>query len=41
MAPELIAGKPYNEKVDVYSYAILMWELFAETLPFSDLPNPW
>eukprot|EP01088_Endostelium_zonatum_P017644 TRINITY_DN530_c1_g1_i2.p1 TRINITY_DN530_c1_g1~~TRINITY_DN530_c1_g1_i2.p1 ORF type:complete len:1951 (-),score=435.72 TRINITY_DN530_c1_g1_i2:123-5267(-) len=27
MAPELITKKPYNEKVDVYSYGVILWEL--------------
>eukprot|EP01024_Parvocaulis_polyphysoides_P014822 TRINITY_DN1621_c0_g2_i1.p2 TRINITY_DN1621_c0_g2~~TRINITY_DN1621_c0_g2_i1.p2 ORF type:complete len:263 (-),score=15.10 TRINITY_DN1621_c0_g2_i1:198-986(-) len=29
MAPEVFLRKPYNEKADVYSYGIIVWELFA------------
>jgi len=29
MAPEALQGKNYNGKVDVYSFGILFWELFA------------
>ena len=29
MAPEILQGKNYNGKVDVYSFGILFWELFA------------
>jgi serine/threonine protein kinase len=27
MAPEVGLGKPYNEKCDVYSYSIVLWEM--------------
>lgn len=27
--------KPYNETVDVYSLAIMAWQIFAMTTPFS------
>lgn len=27
LAPEILQGKPYNEKVDVYSFGILMYGL--------------
>jgi len=26
LAPEIMEGKPYDEKVDVYSYGVIMWE---------------
>lgn len=29
MAPEVALGKPYNEKVDTYSFGILLWEMLA------------
>lgn len=38
MAPEVARGKPYNEKVDVFSFAILAWELLGRCLLSSGLP---
>lgn len=34
MAPEVALGKPYNEKCDVYSFAILLWEMITLREPF-------
>lgn len=34
MAPEVALEKPYNETVDVYSLAILAWEIFDMNPPF-------
>ena len=34
MAPEVALGKPYNEKCDVYSFCILMWEILRVEQPF-------
>jgi len=34
MAPEVALEKPYNETVDVYSLAILAWEIFDMSTPF-------
>ena len=36
MAPEVMEGSPYNGKVDVYSYGIVLCEIFSRVLPFSD-----
>eukprot|EP01100_Stratorugosa_tubuloviscum_P007725 TRINITY_DN318_c0_g2_i1.p1 TRINITY_DN318_c0_g2~~TRINITY_DN318_c0_g2_i1.p1 ORF type:complete len:558 (+),score=207.30 TRINITY_DN318_c0_g2_i1:44-1675(+) len=30
MAPEVLLGKPLNEKSDIYSYALVFWELIAQ-----------
>lgn len=40
MAPELLLqdGK-YNEKCDVFSYAIILWEIFARLMPYFHLPS--
>lgn len=34
MAPEVANEKHYNEKCDVYSFAILLWEILALRVPF-------
>lgn len=34
MAPEVIAGKPYTEKADIFSYGIILWEISAREPPF-------
>ena len=31
LAPEIINQKPYDDKVDVYSYAIILWELASKS----------
>ncbi|KAH3767509.1 protein kinase [Pelomyxa schiedti] len=41
MAPEVILHKPYNLKIDIYSFAILLYEVIECKLPScSDSPNP-
>eukprot|EP00568_Trieres_chinensis_P019549 CAMPEP_0183326608 /NCGR_PEP_ID=MMETSP0160_2-20130417/82663_1 /TAXON_ID=2839 ORGANISM="Odontella Sinensis, Strain Grunow 1884" /NCGR_SAMPLE_ID=MMETSP0160_2 /ASSEMBLY_ACC=CAM_ASM_000250 /LENGTH=402 /DNA_ID=CAMNT_0025494631 /DNA_START=121 /DNA_END=1329 /DNA_ORIENTATION=- len=35
MAPEVALGKPYNERVDAYSFGILFWQICALTTPYS------
>jgi hypothetical protein len=34
MAPEVLNGRPYGPPADVYSFAIVMWELAAQTQPW-------
>jgi serine/threonine protein kinase len=34
MAPELFLGLPYSGKVDLYAYAVLLWEMVTERAPF-------
>jgi serine/threonine protein kinase len=34
MAPEVMMSKPYNEKVDVYSFAIILWQMASGELPY-------
>jgi len=35
MAPEVALGNPYNLSVDVYSFAILLWQILSMETPFS------
>lgn len=37
MAPEVLAGKPYNRKCDVYSFGICLWETYCCDMPYADL----
>ncbi|KAL4139555.1 hypothetical protein PRIC2_003050 [Phytophthora ramorum] len=36
-APEVIRHEPYDEKADVYSYAIVLWELVERKDPYDNL----
>ena len=35
MAPEVIRHEPYSEKVDVWSYGVVIWELLTQQRPYS------
>merc|ERR1712167_54342 len=35
IAPEVFRGDHYDKTVDVYSFAIVMWELFCQEKPYS------
>lgn len=37
MAPEVVQYQPYNEKVDIYSFGIIMWQVATAITPFSDM----
>jgi serine/threonine protein kinase len=37
MAPEVVNGTRYDEKADVYSFAIVIYEIICLTVPFGDL----
>eukprot|EP00002_Diphylleia_rotans_P006635 TRINITY_DN159_c0_g1_i7.p1 TRINITY_DN159_c0_g1~~TRINITY_DN159_c0_g1_i7.p1 ORF type:complete len:2480 (-),score=532.94 TRINITY_DN159_c0_g1_i7:244-7683(-) len=34
MAPEVVRGGTYTEKADVYSYAVICWEIFTRAEPY-------
>lgn len=37
MAPEVFEGPTYTEKCDVFSWAIILWEVLSREQPFKDL----
>lgn len=37
IAPEVFEKQPYDTKADVYSFGIVMWELYTKQIPFQDL----
>ena len=39
MAPEVARGDPYNLKCDVYSLALVFWEMLVGTKPYANLAN--
>lgn len=36
MAPEMISQRVWSEKIDVYAFGLVMWEIFAGRAPFID-----
>ena len=37
MAPEVISGKVYTEKADVFSFGIIMWEVASREPPYKSI----
>ena len=37
MAPEVAREEPYTEKVDVYSYSIILWQMAKDKVPYSGM----
>ncbi len=38
MAPEVIRHEACSEKVDIWSYGVLLWELLTQEMPYKVLP---
>jgi hypothetical protein len=36
MAPEMVRKKAYSRKTDIYAMGIIIWEVFAGTIPYQD-----
>lgn len=36
MAPEIIMGRKYTEKADVYAFGIILWEILTRLEPYED-----
>jgi len=36
-APEILQQQPYTEKCDVYSFAVVLWELQAKKIPYENI----
>ena len=36
MAPEVALRRPYNEKVDVYSFGIMVWQMARDRVPYKN-----
>ena len=39
LAPELMQGLPYSEKADIYSLALVIWEIFTASVPYRSLED--
>ncbi|KAL9958735.1 hypothetical protein ACROYT_G035790 [Oculina patagonica] len=39
MAPEVIRNEPCSEKVDVWSFGVLLWELLTGEMPYRDVDS--
>ncbi|CAD8066258.1 unnamed protein product [Paramecium sonneborni] len=37
MAPEIMRGEPYQEKADVYSFGMILWEIITQLIPYEGL----
>jgi len=37
MAPEVALKQPYNEKADVYSFGIMVWQMARDRVPFKGM----
>lgn len=37
MAPEVARREPYNEKVDIYSFGMILWQMLTGQMPFKGM----
>ncbi|KAK0072569.1 hypothetical protein PV326_014343, partial [Microctonus aethiopoides] len=37
MTPEVFQGTSYTEKCDIYSWGLLLWEIFSRSIPYKDI----
>ncbi|CAD8173903.1 unnamed protein product [Paramecium pentaurelia] len=37
MAPEIMRGEPYQEKSDIYSFGMILWEIITQQIPYEGL----
>lgn len=37
MAPEVINSQHYTEKADVFSYGIILWEIYTRAIPYGGM----
>lgn len=37
MAPEVLRSEPSNEKSDVFSFGVILWELVTASIPWNNL----
>lgn len=40
MAPEVGKGEPYNQRCDVYSFSVLLWEMLTLKRPYDRFADP-
>lgn len=41
MAPEVFVGQTYNEKIDVFSWGIILWEVLSREQPFKNIESTY
>jgi serine/threonine protein kinase len=39
MAPEMLRNEPCNEKVDIWSFAVILWELLVQDIPYKNIAS--
>lgn len=39
MAPEIIRNEPCSEKVDIWSFGVVLWELLSGEIPYKDVDS--